>query len=581
MKSNIACVIICVCLLFLGCKKRYPDYSVGSGFDRTTLDSTTLNNLEVLGRVWGYVKYHHPAFAGDKYNLDYELFKLLPQVADAEPDERNRILVSWIDGFGNFITIPDKYDAMLKDSTIYEYHTDIGWIQDTMTLGSDLSKRLIRLRNAERKENYYVSLTTLHNDQWTIELGACFEHENPYNELTAPDYGFRLLTVFRFWNMIEYYFPSKHLIDKNWDEVLPEYIRRMVNPVDGDYRKEVWRMIAEINDNHAQGEYTWLFGVYRAPLHIGFVENRLVIISPDTVYTDYKRSSPFQPGDEIKLVDGQNIEYYKSLTREFVPCSNDNDILAATSDLILRSKINRQLLIRYERDGMQRDTIIAGMEMMPNSFEKTYLDRHIKAYQMMNDSIGYIFPAKYNTDDKYRIFAILERSKGLIIDLRCYPSEGFIEFIYNYIIPNHAQKLYMSIHPNILLPGCFSSYIPIVMGGKSDKYNKPIVVIVDENTQSYAEYCVQCMQTNPSVTVIGSQSAGANGNTSEFTLPGGVVSRFSGVGWYYPYGWNVQRQGVKINMKVHPTIEGITTGRDEMLESAIKIITDQQSHSKI
>ena len=48
------------------------------------------------------------------------------------------------------------------------------------------------------------------------------------------------------------------------------------------------------------------------------------------------------------------------------------------------------------------------------------------------------------------------------------------------------------------------------------------------------------MQVDPGVTVIGTQSAGANGNVSEFVLPGGIRSCFSGLGWYYPGGWCVQ-----------------------------------------
>ncbi len=106
MKTIITYTIVCVCLFCVSCKKEYVDYTTNSGFDATECDSVMLENSTVLGRVWGFVKYHHPAFSGDKYDLDFELFELLPQVADAEPAVRNRILVSWIDGFGKFKTAP-------------------------------------------------------------------------------------------------------------------------------------------------------------------------------------------------------------------------------------------------------------------------------------------------------------------------------------------------------------------------------------------------------------------------------------------------------------------------------------------
>ena len=48
-------------------------------------------------------------------------------------------------------------------------------------------------------------------------------------------------------------------------------------------------------------------------------------------------------------------------------------------------------------------------------------------------------------------------------------------------------------------------------------------------------------QTIPGAIVIGSQTAGADGNVSKFYLPGGIHTCFSGVGIYYPDGTETQR----------------------------------------
>ena len=107
--------------------KQYADYSRHSGFDRTEIDSATLRNLEVLGRVWGFVKYHHPAFSDDRYDLDFELFELLPLIADTAPAARNEILAQWIDGFGRYKTTPEKYEKILASDSVFEHRTDIGY----------------------------------------------------------------------------------------------------------------------------------------------------------------------------------------------------------------------------------------------------------------------------------------------------------------------------------------------------------------------------------------------------------------------------------------------------------------------
>ena len=76
----------------------------------------------------------------------------------------------------------------------------------------------------------------------------------------------------------------------------------------------------------------------------------------------------------------------------------------------------------------------------------------------------------------------------------------------------------------------------------------------------------------PHATVIGSTTAGADGNVSQFYLPGGISTLISGIGIYYPDGRETQRIGIIPDIVVKPTIRGITEGKDEPLEKAIEIV---------
>lgn len=574
MKKTVVFLLLVSSLFPSGCTrpKQYADYSRHSGFDCTEIDSATLRNLEVLGRVWGFVKYHHPAFSDDRYDLDFELFELLPLVADTAPAARNEILAQWIDGFGRYKTTPEKYEKILASDSVFEHRTDIGWIRDTATLGRELSERLVRLRSADRiAGNRYVSQTYYETyDQWAPN--PCFDGEKPYYDLSNPDYGYRLLSVFRFWNMVEYLFPSKYLTDKDWNDVLPEYIRRMAHPT-GSYLRETRRMIAELDDNHAQygGGISELFGPYRVPLNTGFVEGRLIVVTPDTVPVKSERKAPFQVGDEIVAVEDKPVEYYTAQTRKFISCSNENDVLAATADQILRTKENRPLSIRYRRDGVTRDTL-ADVTKMPGHFSWNYLWKYHKTFSMLEDSIGYICPDKLSKEEIPEISNGLKKNRGLIIDLRYYPSQDFSEFILKYIPSGNTEPSACFTYPVFVLPGVFIIRNQSYPTCDGEKYNDLIVVLVNEMTQSYAETCVQIIQSNNNTITIGSQSTGANGNISEFILPRGVLGAFSGLGWYYPDGWVVNRQGVKIDHEVRPTLEGVREGRDEVLEAALNLI---------
>jgi len=73
-------------------------------------------------------------------------------------------------------------------------------------------------------------------------------------------------------------------------------------------------------------------------------------------------------------------------------------------------------------------------------------------------------------------------------------------------------------------------------------------------------------------TVIGSTTAGADGNVSEIPLPGGLRSMISGNGVFYPDKKPTQRVGIIPDIEVKPTVAGIRAGRDEVLEEALRQI---------
>jgi C-terminal processing protease CtpA/Prc len=78
----------------------------------------------------------------------------------------------------------------------------------------------------------------------------------------------------------------------------------------------------------------------------------------------------------------------------------------------------------------------------------------------------------------------------------------------------------------------------------------------------------------PRAKVIGSTTAGADGNVSEFFLPGVIRTMISGIGVYYPDGKQTQQIGIIPDIEVKPTIKGIMEGRDELMEKAIEIINN-------
>jgi C-terminal processing protease CtpA/Prc len=81
-----------------------------------------------------------------------------------------------------------------------------------------------------------------------------------------------------------------------------------------------------------------------------------------------------------------------------------------------------------------------------------------------------------------------------------------------------------------------------------------------------------CFQTAGNTTIIGSQTAGADGNVSGVDYMKAFHSEFTGIGVYYPDKRETQRIGIIPDIEIKPTIKGIQEGKDEVLDRAILFI---------
>jgi C-terminal processing protease CtpA/Prc len=80
------------------------------------------------------------------------------------------------------------------------------------------------------------------------------------------------------------------------------------------------------------------------------------------------------------------------------------------------------------------------------------------------------------------------------------------------------------------------------------------VILVDEVSQSQAEYTAMAFRSTRNATVVGGTTAGADGNVSPIPLPGGLRSMVSGIGVFYPDKRPTQRIGIIADIEATPTI---------------------------
>lgn len=543
------------------------EFDKGSNVSFPELDNQLTINLELLGKIWGFLKYHHPAIAKGNYNWDYELFRILPKYINQEDSlNRDMILLDWIDDLGKIKECKTcketPEDAFLKP--------DFNWINNS-NISSELKQKLHYIyKNRHQGEQYYIAMApNVGNPE--------FINENPYADMPYPDEGFRLLTLYKYWNMIHYFFPSKYLMNKNWTVVLKEYLPNFINAKNElEYELAVIQLIGDVQDTHANiwggnnAIQEWR-GKFYAPIHVRFIENKLVIT--DYYNPELKDDVGLQVGDVITKINGTSIEDIIKEKLPYYPASNYPTQLRDISQDILRSN-SRTIQLSYIRDKSEITTELQLFSKKALNVYQWYPRNDFsKCYKLLDGNIGYITLKNIKKEDIEDIKKQFINTKGIIVDIRNYPSTFVVFTLGSYFVdtPTPFVKFTTGNTDN---PGEFVFTKAIEIPNDLTSYNGKVIVIVNEFTLSQAEYTTMALRAGNNTTVIGSTTAGADGNVSPIYLPGGLRTLISGIGVYYPDGTQTQRVGIVPDIEVKPSVDGIKAGRDELLEKAIQLINE-------
>ena len=535
------------------------------------LTKQQIENLNVLGKIWGMMKYYHPAIAEGNYNWDYELFRTMPKVINATSNnERNAVLLNWVKKYGELA--PASSDRAVCNEVKIE--ADLLWTRNKERLGNDLVNYLIELENTPKGDkHYYIAYVPYVGN-------PTFKNEDPYKNMVYPDAGYRLLSLYRYWNIIQYYFPYRHLIGEDWNEVLPEFIPMIVDAKNAiEYQLALAKLITRVNDGHAyifrNNELGRSQGSYQSSAEVSFIEGKAVVAG---FYNDgLSANTKLTKGDIITKVNGKSVETIIEERKIISSASNEPARLRDIGNDLLRST-DTLLTVEYESEGVKKTVHIPcyGNELYNDNYiymREYYIGK--TAHKTVSDSIGYIYMAALKSDSVDVVFESFKNSRGIIIDLRCYPHDMPLYTMGQYLVPE-ATEFTKFTNSSIAFPGQFCFGEPTKIGKNNiDYYKGKIAILLDESSISSAEFHAMAFQTAPRAKVFGSTTAGADGNLTFIALPGGVGTGISGIGVYYPDGRETQRVGIIPDVEIKPTIKGFREGRDEVLEKAILWINEE------
>ena len=558
-KKNFLIIIPCVLVGFFG-----------SQYKTEASDEQKYKNLEKLCLVWGYTKYRHPVFLSGQKDWDEELLNLVDPVCEASNDDQvNEILYEWFEGLGDTDYGTDFYDMSWENADEDDklFLADTTWRDDPEYLGEDLSSALMEI---DEVPTIYRGNAPMFITRNQISI-ASFDNEKVLDDFDFSDKADRLLGLFRMWNVIEYYYPYLNILDKEWIEILDEMIPIMLEGDDEhSYCMAMEHFTAQLHDAHALYGYAGVleeYGEYSAPVRLIRAEGQYVV---NFVYRD----CDLQVGDVIVAFNGRPIEDIIEEQKQYISITEDDKILNQMEGFLLSAK-ESDMDITVRRGDDEISVTTQGMSLEES---QTVKGEEKEPYEVLNNNIGVINP-KVLTDDEFsNIMKKVEKTDGLIIDLRQYPKNGnWINTLAEYIKAEETPFCRaISISPTI--PGAYLTNYIETSGGKRVPYHyeKPVVILMNERTQSLAEYTIMMFRDGHNTIVIGSNSVGSDGNLAYLYGPEGNILQFSGVGILTAEGEQTQRVGLSPDIYVEPTVSGIKEGKDELIEAAVQYIVSNK-----
>ena len=546
-------------------------------FNYSQTTSFENKKTENLIQIWGILKYKHPNISRGNIDFDNQFLKELEKIKLLKTQEQlNSEFIKWINSFDS-----KKEKIKIKASQsdkLFTKNEDYSWITN-----SNFNDELVELLNQIKSNTNYGKYYAFVNKMSSI---VDFNNDKEFVNFNIKKEGHRLLFLASFWNKMRYWNVNIYLTETKWNKVLQNIIPDFFNANNlSKFGLAKDKLFASLNDSHSNYNFSALYNnpKRKHSLYGGRIINDTLVIK--TIFNShFANEENIELNDLIYSINGKKLKHY--LNKKFlnrISVSNKNRLKASLeSFLLLSSTSSDSLKIGVlKKNGVVREQKIKLYKFSKKNFKPERLIDTLSIIKWKNikQGIGYINLKKINKSELKKAFKSFKNTKGIIIDLRNYPTNLKATDVPYFLYPKKKVfiKILSSDGPAIGKYDTQSALKifknPFAAGrGNKNYYKGKVILLVDRNTGSMAEYFAMAIQNSPNCITIGEQTFGAVMNRTEVVLKDKTKIDFTGLGSFYPNDLNVQRQGLKINYKVKEKAKG--NNIYEYIDKAIKIIQE-------
>lgn len=585
MKTYKAIPFVVALLILYGCKR----------------EVSTIENLMTFTKVYGYVKYFHPS--DEAARIDWNRFSIYGSAQIAKCKSKKQVLntlnalfkpiaPSIIFSTGMEDCIIDKSNwspidssnckltywqhqgvsfGMEKRGTVYssirvhrneasslfEYRPDFGesiieevgegiWCMLPITLFCD-SQNTFPISDHEKLEKLEERLEKVNNS----------DPENLY---------LRLGNAIIVYNVFQHFYPYFDVVEVNWEDDLRKALSQsFVDSTAGEHLITLERFMAPLKDGHITVNYlNSARSIYIPPISWEWIEGKLII-------TKYEGDfHPINLGDEVTRIDGQDPQNYFDDIYSRISAGTNGWLQFRANVKSLQGEMNTKVSI--ELNGAST----LELERYCNPYRQEVNDINA-SYREIEDGIFYLNLDMIEMDTVNKLMPELARSKAIICDLRGYPNNNH-DFIRHLIYENDTSKSWMQVPQNVypnhekVVGYEVWNWMEFMKPIKPYLGDKVIVFIIDGRAISWAESYMGFVEGYKLATIIGQPTAGTNGDTNLFKLPGGYSILWTGMKVLKHDGSQHHGIGILPDIYVEKTIQGVKDGHDEFLEKALELV---------
>ncbi len=546
------------------------------------------DRLIQTAKLWIAVKYFHPYLAYKPIDWDKALVDALPKIRAAQnAKEYASALQSMLDALQDPATQvvgEDRESGPMPAERAWIHHglppesgADSGFFYSafeswpgtrlahsiTVPLGDGVSPK-IRLSEPVPE---IASYPTVKPDSY------------PNGRYPSTEY--RILAAFKIWGVIHHFFAYRDLMDEDWDDLFASFLPRFIAAKDArEYNLTVADMLTHTLDSQVKvssDELTDYFGAASVGLRLRLIEKKPMITE---ILDENAKSAGLRVGDIVARVDGEAIGVRFNRIQDYIsggtPQRRGYDSLqrvlngadGSTATLLVGTQDGPSKEVKLKRTA----AFFSALQQQPRE----------AAIRTLPDNIGYVDLTRLSDDQVPAIFEKLQKTSGIIFDARGETTPAAEAIASRLTTTNDVAGAIVTgpiaLSPDVATTRSLIStssyfFVERVPMTAEPKYKGKTVMLIDERTIGNAEHLGLWLEAANNTAFIGTPSAGADGETSNFVIPGGITITFSGQDVRHGNTGKLQRLGLQPAILAAPTVNGIRRGRDEVLEKAAEYLS--------